>query len=135
MKFKWEWIVLRLFYLFSTLSLLLMLCPFISEAYDVIYAVNCGGPKHTDRYGIKYVADNHKVGIASEFGRTLTISRVHPDDMILYQTERYHTTSFSYDIPIVDEGEYILITKFAEVYFTHPNGKVLGNNLCVSFLI
>ena len=45
--------------------------------------------------------------------------------MILYQTERYHTTSFSYDIPIDTEGEFILVTKFAEVYFTHPNGKVV----------
>ena len=106
-----------------------MLCPLMSEALDVIYAVNCGGPKHTDRYGVKYAADSNRVGIASEFGKTLTISRVHPDDGILYQTERYHTTSFSYDIPIETEGEFILITKFAEVYFTHPGGKVLQMNM------
>ena len=103
---------------------MLVLYPLTSEALDVIYAVNCGGPKHTDRHGIRYSADPSKVGIASEFGKTLTISRVHPEDMILYQTERYHTTSFSYDVPIEAEGEFILITKFAEVYFTHPGGKV-----------
>ena len=124
MMFAWDRVLYRLLYLFSSLSVLLMLCPLLSEAYDVIYAVNCGGPKHTDRYGIKSSTDSNKVGIASEFGRTLTISRVHPADMILYQTERYHTTSFSYDIPINTEGEFMLITKFAEVYFTHPGGKV-----------
>ena len=124
MKLKWEWILLRLFYIISCVSLLLMLCPFVSEAFDVIYAVNCGGQKHTDRYGVRYATDSHKVGISSDFGKSLSISRVHPEDMILYQTERYHTTSFSYDIPIEVEGEFILITKFAEVYFTHPNGKV-----------
>lgn len=125
MMFVWNRVLYRLLYLFSSLSLLLMLFPLLSEAYDVIYAVNCGGPKHTDRYGIKYSTDNNRVGISSEFGKTLTISRVHPDDMILYQTERYHTTSFSYDIPVDTEGEFVLITKFAEVYFTHPGGKVL----------
>ena len=124
MKLKWEWIIPRLLYLWTSLSLQLMLCPLMSEAFNVIYAVNCGGSKHTDRYGIKYSSDANKLGISSEFGKTLTISRVHPDDMILYQTERYHTTSFSYEIPIDTEGEFVLITKFAEVYFTHPNGKV-----------
>ena len=121
---RWEWLLWRLFQLFTSFSLIIMMYPLMSEALDVIYAVNCGGPRHTDRHGIKYSADSNRVGISSEFGKTLTISRVHPDDMILYQTERYHTTSFSYDIPIETEGEFILITKFAEVYFTHPGGKV-----------
>lgn len=124
MHFVWDQVLYRLLYLFSSLSQLLMLFPLLSEAYDVIYAVNCGGSKHVDRYGIKYSSDSNKVGIASEFGKSLTIARVHPDDMILYQTERYHMSSFSYDIPIDTEGEFVLITKFAEVYFTHPNGKV-----------
>lgn len=104
--------------------------PLLSVAYEVVYAVNCGGGKHTDRFGIHYIADSNTVGVPSEFGRTLTISRVHPDDMILYQTERYHTSSFAYDISVPDEGQYLLIAKFSEVYFQHPGGKV-----CVLLLL
>ena len=98
--------------------------PYLSGAYEVVYAVNCGGGKHTDRFGIHYSADDNRVGVPSEFGKTLIISRVHPDDMILYQTERYHTASFAYDIPVPGDGQYFLIVKLAEVYFQMPNQKV-----------
>lgn len=92
--------------------------------YEVIYAVNCGGPKHTDRFGIQYQADNNLEGIGSEYGKGLIISRVHPEDAILYQTERYHVTNFAYDIQIPQDGDYVLILKFSEVYFETPGGKV-----------
>lgn len=92
--------------------------------YEVIFAVNCGGPKHTDRFGIQYQADSNLEGIGSEFGRGLIISRVHSEDAILYQTERYHVTNFAYDVHIPQDGDYILILKFSEVYFEHPGGKV-----------
>ncbi len=106
------------------LALLVVYYPLCSNGYEVVFAVNCGGPRHTDRYGIKYRADDNPVGTASAFGQSLTISRVHPDDMILYQTERYHMASFSYNIPIDEDGEYVLVTKYSEVYFQHPGGKV-----------
>ena len=95
-----------------------------SAAYDVVYAVNCGGNKHTDRFGVKYTSDSNPVGIASDFGRSLMISRVHPEDMPLYQTERYHSTSFGYTTQLRGDGDYLVILKFAEVYFTAPGQKV-----------
>ena len=111
-------------WLLALLSLLLSLSPLTSHAYKVVYALNCGGQKFADSFGIRYKADTSKVGIVSEFGKTLSISRTRPEDMGLYQTERYHTTSFSYDVPINDDGVYLLILRFAEVYFTYPGGKV-----------
>ena len=90
----------------------------------MVFAVNCGGSSHTDVFGVKYRADSNPVGISSEHGRSLRISGVNPHDMILYQTERYHTSSFSYDIPINDDGEYVLLTKYSEVYFKNQGGKV-----------
>lgn len=102
----------------------LLYSPTCSYAYDLVYAMNCGGPKHVDRFGIQYDADSNDVGISSNFGQSLAISRVHPDDRILYQTERYHTSSFSYNVPIDEDGEYILVTKYSEVYFQYANGKV-----------
>ena len=96
-----------------------------SSSYEVIYAVNCGGPKHTDRNGIKYRRDDNDVGVASEFGKSLSIARVSQEDMILYQTERYNNRDFSYDVQISSDGEYVLVLKFAEVYFQAPNEKVI----------
>ena len=50
--------------------------------------------------------------------------RVPEDDQILYQTERYHTSTFGYDIPVSEDGWYLLVLKFSEVYFNAPNMKV-----------
>lgn len=50
--------------------------------------------------------------------------RVHPNDQILYQTERYHHSTFGYDIPVVEDGNYVMVLKFCEVYFNAPNMKV-----------
>ena len=51
--------------------------------------------------------------------------RVPEDDQILYQTERYHTSTFGYDIPVSEDGWYLLVLKFSEVYFNAPNMKVI----------
>lgn len=118
MRMYWTWMTFHL----ALVGFLLH--PLLSAAYEVVYAVNCGGGKHTDRFGIRYSADDNKVGIASDYGKNLIISRVHPDDVLLYQTERYHTSTFTYHVPIKEDGDYILITKFAEVYFQYPNQKV-----------
>ncbi|KAJ8680103.1 hypothetical protein QAD02_015890 [Eretmocerus hayati] len=96
------------------------------RALEVIYAINAGGEAHTDRNGIRYSRDplHGKVGTGSDYGRQLVIGRVNSDDQILYQTERYHHSTFGYDIPIKEDGEYTLILKFCEVYFNSPNMKV-----------
>lgn len=92
---------------------------------EVIWAVNCGGEAHTDIQGITYQKDLLRVGVASDYGRSLQmIQRVLPQDQIVYQTERYHTTNFAYEVPINRDGEYVLVLKFCEVWFTEPNQKV-----------
>lgn len=97
-----------------------------ANAYEVIYAVNAGGDAFTDENQIHYIADplNDKIGTASDFGKQLNIGRVSQSDESLYQTERYHTSTFGYDIPIAGDGEYALALKFSEVYFTAPHMKV-----------
>lgn len=91
----------------------------------MIYAVNCGGEEHEDSNGIKYERDPLKVGTASDFGKNLLmIGRVPQSDEIIYQTERYHTNTFGYDLPLSGDGDYALILKFSEVYFNAPNLKV-----------
>lgn len=110
------------------LLLLLLLGVFVHESrcLEVIYAINAGGEAHTDSYGIRYARDPllGKVGTASDYGKQLIIGRVNNVDQILYQTERYHHNTFGYDIPISQDGDYVMILKFCEVYFNSPNMKV-----------
>lgn len=93
---------------------------------QVIYAVNCGGEAHTDSFGVRYERDplHGRIGISSDYGKRLLIGRVPPSDYILYQTERYHTSTFGYDIPVNSDGDYVLVLKFCEVYFNAPDQKV-----------
>lgn len=94
------------------------------EPLDAVYAVNCGGSSHTDVNGIRYQRDNIDEGTSSDYGLRYNIHGVPPADQILYQIERYHDTTFGYDIPVVDDGDYVLVLQFAEVYFTRAGLKV-----------
>lgn len=92
----------------------------------VIYAVNAGGDVHVDSLGIKYDKDplHNKVGVSSDYGKSLAIRRVPEKDFELYQVERYHHSSFGYEIPVIEDGDYVLVLKFCEVYFSSRNSKV-----------
>ena len=114
--------------MFGVLYLMLIL-PVISQggpSLKVMYAVNCGGEAHTDSNGFTYKRDPlmGKTGTASDYGKQLDIQRAPLLDKPLYQTERYHHSTFGYDIPVVEDGDYVLILKFSEVYFDAPNMKV-----------
>lgn len=110
--------------------LLLVFFEYITQVLclEVIYAINAGGETFTDSFGIKYIRDPlmGKVGTASDYGKQLIIGRINPVDQTLYQTERYHHSTFGYDIPISEDGKYVMILKFCEVYFNSPNMKVGG---------
>jgi hypothetical protein len=114
-------------HLFVTLLILLIVTYVpIVQCVEVVYAINAGGEAHVDSYGVRYMRDPlmGKVGTASDYGKQLLINRVNSADHILYQTERYHHSTFGYDIPISQDGEYVMILKFCEVYFNSPNMKV-----------
>ena len=91
-----------------------------------IFAINCGGQELIDSNGVKYSADSNNQGITSGYGQSFIIHRAHASDVPLYQTERYHTSSFFYEFPLPPDGEYVLHLKFAEVWFNNPFGKVGG---------
>ena len=86
--------------------------------------MNCGGDEHVDVFGIRYSRDTSRIGTASDYGKQLLIGRVPQQDQVIYQTERYHTATFGYDIPVSQDGPYLLVLKFSEVYFNAPNMKV-----------
>ena len=92
---------------------------------EVVYAVNCGGPSHRDVYGVEYESDPLEIGVASDFGKNLAvIGRVPPQDSILYQTERYDFNTFGYTTAIEEDGDYVLVLKFCEVWFAASRQKV-----------
>ena len=97
--------------------------------FEVLFAVNCGGDAHIDSSGVKFQKDSLSIGISSDYGKSLLIQRIDPRDQILYQTERYHTSTFGYDLPTKDDGNYVLVLKFSEVWFTASNQKVKLNVL------
>ncbi|XDV48741.1 hypothetical protein PO909_018115 [Leuciscus waleckii] len=66
---------------------------------------------------------------ASDYGVRLPILRSSPEDQILYQTERYNEDTFGYEVPIREEGDYILVMKYAEVYFAQSQQKVFDVRL------
>ena len=101
-------------------------------AEKVVFAINAGGDAHVDVFGIRYSKDpSVKIGTASDYGKQLMIGRVSQQDQILYQTERYHTATFGYDIPVYEDGWYLLVLKFSEVYFNAPNMKVSATTISV----
>ncbi|XP_076859461.1 malectin isoform X2 [Brachyhypopomus gauderio] len=66
---------------------------------------------------------------SSDYGMRLPILRSSPEDQVLYQTERYNEDTFGYEVPVRDEGEYILVLKFSEVYFAQSQQKVFDVRL------
>lgn len=110
-------------------SIIIAVIVFCDAAFgvgDVIYAINAGGEAHIDTHGVHYRRDplHGKIGTASDFGKQLIIGRVARSDQILYQTERYHHATFGYEIPVNKDGDYVLVLKFSEVYFSSPGMKV-----------
>lgn len=111
------------------LMLLALLCvnarpSWCLDKEDVIFAVNAGGDAHVDSYGVLYQRDFNRVGTESDYGKKLSIQRVKPHDQILYQTERYSQSTFGYDVPVMHDGDYVMVLKFSEVYFTNSGLKV-----------
>nr|CAG4635524.1 EOG090X081J [Artemia franciscana] len=97
-------------------------------AKDVVYAVNCGGDYFKDSHGINYQSDESSSGIASDFGKQfLVFGRVSQSDSVLYQTEKYDSDTFGYDVPLDGDGDYVLVLKFSEVYFNSPGAKERSN--------
>jgi hypothetical protein len=97
---------------------------------SVVFALNAGGPAVKTHTGVLFQSDEDAVTTAFPKGisayvpigieRVLTI-----EDAKLYQTERYGAqSSFGYSIRTPQPGDYVLVLKFAEVYW-HEAAKKL----------
>lgn len=95
----------------------------------VYYAINAGGSELTGHGGILYGGDLDDAMQASG-GLTahvpIPIARAQPDDLLLYQTERYGLETFSYEFATPPSGRYTLVLRFAEVAFDEAGKKVFN---------
>ena len=121
--------------LFIELLLVFNSINYVRAIGEVIYAVNAGGGPHTDLHGVHYQADKLSIGTSSDFGKSLHVERAAPSDQILYQTERYHVADFGYNVPIKDEGDFVLVLKFSEVYLRGSKLKVINNKMQMIILL
>ena len=102
---------------------------------NVVIAINCGGEEFRDSKGILYQKvitsliqdDYYDNGQASDFGTQFDIKLT--TDQELYQTERWHSDTFTYRLPFSGTGKHVLVLKFSEVYFNSPNEKVFDVQL------
>ena len=103
----------------------------------VKHAINCGGAEIVTSDGVRYNSDSgFSAGIASDHGKSSSIKLTPTPE--LYQTERYATGDFTYSVPISEAGNYVLILKFSEVWFTSEQQKIfsiqIGDQTVVEFL-
>jgi hypothetical protein len=83
-------------------------------------AVNAGGSQYTGADGTVYQGD---AGFSSGYTYSTTASITGTTDDRLYQSERYG--DFSYKFP-VDDGDYLVTLKFAEIYWTKVGQRVFN---------
>jgi Malectin domain len=86
----------------------------------VIWAVNAGGPKYTDKQGVVYRGNTQ---FTTGYASTTTAAIAGTTDAPLYQSERYG--DFSYTIAVAN-GDYLVTLKFAEIYWTQPGQRVFN---------
>jgi Malectin domain len=80
--------------------------------YEQIFAINAGGEAHTDADGIVYKEDLGQ----HHWGETLNIKNVPESDRTIYKWIQYSENYYQpikYDIPVKNEGHYLLIAKFS----------------------
>lgn len=95
----------------------------------VILAINCGGDEYKDTSGIEYSSDKHfSGGESSDYGLQYEIKNTKDEE--LYQTERWSNNDLTYILPSnLSKGDYVLILKFSEVYFSSAGDKVFDFGL------
>jgi len=88
------------------------------DARAYYQAVNCGGPAYTALNGDFYSADQAYAPGGWGYvggGQTSQVANAisGTTDAVLYQSERYNFTGYSFDVP---NGTYNVVLRFAEIY-------------------
>ena len=113
-------------FLFFILNILQTYCRLSPSNVEI--AINCGGPEFRTKNGVVYQKDNYfSGGESSDFGTNSEIKNT--KDKELYQTERWCPENLEYNIPLKNDGNYVLVLKFSEVYFNNKGEKIFDVKL------
>ena len=99
--------------------------------------INSGGPDYTSVDSRLWKADTYFVGGGTNaIAATTDIGNTFDDK--LYQTERWHKNTLSYQVPVPEQGTYTVNLNFAEIYWADAGlrvfdviaeGNVIANDL------
>ena len=94
--------------------------------------VNAGGNAYTDTLGNNWTADT---GFQGGQAASTTNSIAGTPDQTLYQSERWGASTYTFTVPA---GNYSVILKFAEIYFTSTGSRLFnvlinGNQVLTNF--
>ena len=98
----------------------------------VVVAINCGSQaEFKDASDVLYRKDKfYQGGVESEAGAQFPGQWPELQDIEVYHSERYALNAdFAYELPLPpgkEDGHYVLVLKFSEVYFDGPNRKVFN---------
>eukprot|EP01134_Creolimax_fragrantissima_P001782 CFRG1782T1 len=96
----------------------------------IVHALNCGGKPFTDSRGISYINDHDHVHGSAPTEHTngrFSITKAAAKDQQLYQTYRQAAPDggvLKYWLPVTDDGDYVAILQFADVFFTQDSSPV-----------
>ena len=127
---------MKIFKILISITLISLTLSTLKSA-NVELAINCGGEAYTTSNGIKFQKDNYfKGGQSSDAGTFSEIKNT--KDQTVYQTERWSDQNLLYNIPVKNNGPYVLIFKFSEVYFNSIGEKVfdvkIGDEIIINDL-
>jgi hypothetical protein len=98
-----------------------------TQLYQLIYAVNCGGDTHVDVNGIRYAKDDNNIGY--QVLLSSIVYNVAKEDVQLYGNIHYSYEPFHFEIPVLGDGKYWLILKFAQDSSNRFMNVTLNNHL------
>ena len=119
-------------FLFFLLNIFQINCRLSQSNVEI--AINCGGPEFRTKNGVVYQKDNYfSGGESSDFGTNSEIKNT--KDKEIYQTERWSSENLEYNIPLKNDGKYVLVLKFSEVYFNSKGEKIFDVKLGESTIL
>ncbi|CAG9312421.1 unnamed protein product [Blepharisma stoltei] len=89
----------------------------------IILAVNAGGSAYTSSFGFSYTDDNYYTSGSSTYTNSGASIASTVNDFV-YDSERFNSATWGYDLPVSADGTYVLILQFAEIYYTNTNKRV-----------
>jgi hypothetical protein len=102
----------------SSSAIVTLLPP--ATSFAPVFVNSGSGSNYTDTLGNSWSADT---GFSAGQTDSTTVAITNTPDPALYQSERFGVFSYSFNVPA---GNYTVILKFAEIYYTQPGKRIFN---------